>query len=83
LARGFARVHAEVGRGLTKSRIMRFTFTGSRLWGLWPEPTMAASLASSSSASAAPDLYARIASSTPWMTSARVLIRGSSFSSVA
>ena len=57
------------GAGAMKSRRSRFTFTGSRAWGRWPEPSSTVNDAPASSASRAPEAHGRIASSLPWITS--------------
>ena len=51
--------------GATKSRSSRFTLTGSRACGKWPDPSRIESSPLASSASRAPDAQGRTASSRP------------------
>ena len=66
-----ARVQAEVGRPRpsTKSRSSRLILTGSRAFGICPEPCRVTNSPAVASASAAPCLRGRTWSSSPWITS--------------
>jgi hypothetical protein len=52
-----------------KSRSSRFTLTGSRMCGAWPEPSSTTSSPPVCSAIAAPRVTDVIASPSPWITS--------------